>query len=214
MKRAATLAPVVLLGLTCWLTAQEPARERPAPPVGTWERSRDGHTVRLTIQANRLQVTVSPDKVGTKPGENLAAKPTHLWLLEADYSVTKDSILFGIVTSTESPKRPATPGGGDPFGGELGSGEEGGAGPGSAPFPPGSFPPGGPPPGALGGPGPGAPANRFALDLGIDDLFRLRFRVDDGVLTLKDAWARGGASNLPTLLSGRFKTVDVKHPEK
>jgi hypothetical protein len=85
MKRTLVLAALVI-------GAAPAAAEPPAGcPVGVWERvGKDGQRLTLTIAPDHLRLKGADEK-----GETLL-------LLEGDHRVTKDSILFGIVTSVES----------------------------------------------------------------------------------------------------------------
>jgi hypothetical protein len=207
MRRVSILSLVALASLVCCGAEDKADGEKPAPPVGTWERTVDGQTLTLTVKEGRLRLTLTAEK-GSKV----------LWLMDADYGITKDNLLFGIVTSLEKAKGAGSPG--MPGGGmEPGSGVPPPGLPGPGGYPGGSpMPPGGMPGGAPGIPGvggyPGSSAGRLGLDLEIDDLFRFRFRVDDGVLTVKDTRARGGSSNLDALLPGRYKQSAAKAPGK
>lgn len=155
--------------------------------IGAWERTADDQKLLLNIEGNHLRITLT--------GKD--AKP--LYLFEADYGVTKDSILFGIVTSVEPLAPPV-------------------AGPGRA-GPPGSGPtPGGP--GVGGPPGLAPPAADLPLGavgrevVAIDDLFSFRFRVDGDILTVKDVRLKGGP-NKDSLLAGRFKkAADQRDAER
>jgi hypothetical protein len=206
MRRVSILSLVALAALVCCAAEDKADGEKPAAPVGTWERAVDGQTLTLTVKEGRLRLTLTAEK-GSKV----------LWLMDADYGITKDNLLFGIVTSLEKAKGAAAPGmsdgGMEPDTGGAAPGLPGPGGfPGGVPMP--GVPPGGPPgiPGTGGY--PGSSAGRLGLDLEIDDLFRFRFRVDDGVLTVKDTRARGGSSNLGALLPGRYKQSAAKAPGK
>jgi hypothetical protein len=175
-------------------------------PVGTWEQTADNHQITLRVEPDRLHVSVAPK--GGKPA----------WVLDADYGVTKDSIVFGIVTSVEGAKsvvraeRQEEPAFGP--GGPLPPGV-GGPGPGAPPGPGGRpFPPGGPPPGIGPGGDRGPAAGPAALDIAIDDLFSFRFRVDDDILTIKEMKLKGGAARGDLVLQGRFKRVEEARPKE
>jgi hypothetical protein len=87
MKRTLVLAALVLVIGAAPAAAAQPA----GCPVGVWERvGKDGQ---------RLTLTIAPDHLRLKGADE---KGTLLLLLEGDHRVTKDSILFGIVTSVES----------------------------------------------------------------------------------------------------------------
>lgn len=180
MKGRISIALFAWLVAVCPVAADKAEPPRPERPLGTWEQVHDDHTITLTIKGDRLQLTVTG-----KDGK--AGKP--LWLLDADYSVTKDSILYGIVTGVEVERKAVARGPGEGPGGVRP--------PGARPTRPGA-------PGGGEGPSEGeAGADLLRVDLGVDDVFRFRFRVDDDVLTIKTI--RG---DFP--LKGRFKKKDDK----
>jgi RNA polymerase sigma factor (sigma-70 family) len=70
------------------------AREREVPrPIGTWERELAGFRLTLRIEPDRLSGTC----VVTEDGQRLS------YTIDADYSVTKDHLLYGVITSLEVP---------------------------------------------------------------------------------------------------------------
>jgi hypothetical protein len=74
-----------------------PAREGlPARPVGRWERTMGNVQILLVVEGDRLR--------GTYTETDKGAKVT--MTLEADYSVTKDHVLFGVITGVEMPAEP------------------------------------------------------------------------------------------------------------
>jgi hypothetical protein len=171
MKRSLLLA-VFVLGIGCIIGAQEPrGPDRGNRPIGTWEQTAGDVKITLTITADRLHITAAGKD--NKP----------LGLIDADYSVTKDSILYGIVTSVEEEKRTVTTS----------------SAPVSASTPASLSPASGPP--------PALPLSESASRLGIDvdDLFSVRFRVDDDILTLKEPKAKTAGGRSGSFLKGRFK---------
>lgn len=80
-KRTPALALAVWLASLGALHAQEMVK-----PLGKWERKIGKKQVALVVEDHRLHVTV----VGEKP-----------CTIHADYSVTKDQIIYGVVTSVE-----------------------------------------------------------------------------------------------------------------
>jgi hypothetical protein len=84
---------VALLGGACLLAASSGAAYEPTANsfVGKWERRvTDGGTVTMTFEANRAHICVE---------ERSGKKVT----IHADYGVTKDNVIFGVVTSVEAP---------------------------------------------------------------------------------------------------------------
>jgi RNA polymerase sigma factor (sigma-70 family) len=60
-------------------------------PLGTWEKQVGPYHATLRIEADRLYLTAMAEEKGNK--ENCT--------LDADYSVTKDSVLYGVLTGAE-----------------------------------------------------------------------------------------------------------------
>jgi RNA polymerase sigma factor (sigma-70 family) len=74
--------------------AKAPAKERQVQrPLGHWERE---------VGPYRVSIRIEPDRLfGTFIGKENDQKVT--WVVEADYSVTKDSVLYGVITGVENP---------------------------------------------------------------------------------------------------------------
>jgi hypothetical protein len=178
MKRTLLLTGFVF-GIGCLVDAQERGgRNESNRPVGTWEQSNGDNTLTLTVTADRLHITATGKEKKT------------LWLIDADYSVTKDSILYGIVTSIENgskltvaSQRPQP---------AMKSSSSPSLVPAPAPL--------------LSVPNSEADRS-MPLGLCVDDLFSFRFRADDDILTIKATKAKttGGRSEFP--LEGRFKKI-------
>jgi hypothetical protein len=81
-KFTPALTLVVCLASVSALRAQESM----AKPLGKWERKIGKSHVTLIVESNRLHATF----IGEKP-----------CVLHADYSMTRDGVLFGVVTSIE-----------------------------------------------------------------------------------------------------------------
>jgi hypothetical protein len=92
------MAIVAMCGIltTTTLAADEPARTK---PIGTWERTSGDHTATFKFTADSVRCTLS--------GSGGAL------IVDADYGVTKDGTLFGLVTKVD--KR------GTEFGPEVGT---------------------------------------------------------------------------------------------
>jgi hypothetical protein len=172
MKRALLLAAAVV-AVMCMVAAQDsPGPSRGYRPVGTWEQTSGDTRITLTITPDRLHVAA------------LGKDNKPLWLMDADYSVTKDSILFGIVTSTEGEKKAGGAANPEPV---------------VEPVDP-------PNPRARGLQPSRTPVAKVPqLALNVDDLFSFRFRVDDDILTIKEAKAKVAGGRGEFVLQGRFK---------
>jgi hypothetical protein len=88
----------VLLGLVVFAgpsAADNPRGTAANIPYGSWMRSTKAFTVTLHLQAERMQI-----ELVAKHGKKFDPKLT----IHADYGVTRDNILFAIVTSTEGPE--------------------------------------------------------------------------------------------------------------
>jgi hypothetical protein len=120
---------------------QEPA----ARPVGKWERRVGKNQVTVVVEDNRLHVTLTGEKSCT---------------LHADYGMTRDQIVYGVVTSVECTDEDA--------------GE----------------------------------AEKEMLDAP----FSCRFRVDEGVLIIRDVKFGAGDDKKDSLWGGRFKAVPGAQP--
>jgi hypothetical protein len=92
MTRRLTGFVCVLLALTAApVRAQDGA---PTRPVGRWEHKLPkGNGVTLVLEDNRLHLSMKSD--------------TRL-VLHADYALTRDGVLYGVVTSAEAPDGPDT----------------------------------------------------------------------------------------------------------
>lgn len=118
-------------------------------PVGTWTRdvAEENVTIRLTVKFEEDRLTIRA--VETSGRESTET------VLDADYSITRDSVAFGVITGYDTTSR------------EAGEDEY------------------------------------------TDQPFSFRFRVDNGVLTVKDLrmpGAKGGAGGLMELMAGRYAT--------
>jgi hypothetical protein len=80
-KFTPALTLVVCLASAAALPAQEMTKL-----LGKWERKIGKNRVTLTVEDHRLHVTYAGEKTGT---------------LHADYSVTHDGVIYGVVTSIE-----------------------------------------------------------------------------------------------------------------
>ena len=70
-----------------------PRAERASPvPDGTWEREVGPFRVKIRVEGNRLYGTLT----GGENGKKVTCA------LEADYSVTRDSLVYGVITSFEA----------------------------------------------------------------------------------------------------------------
>jgi hypothetical protein len=107
-------------------------------PLGKWERKIGKNQVTLVVEDNRLHVTVAGEKSCT---------------LHADYTLTRDLIVYGVVTSVE-------------VGGEEDAEKE-----------------------------------------MIDVPFSCRFRLDEGVLIVRDVKCSMGGDAKDSVWGGRFKPV-------
>lgn len=81
----AKLTPALTL-VVCLTSLGAGRAEEIAKPVGKWERKIGKSHVTLMVEENRLHATF----VGDKP-----------CVLHADYSMTRDGVIFGVVTSIE-----------------------------------------------------------------------------------------------------------------
>jgi hypothetical protein len=165
-------------------------------PVGVWEQTTDDYQITLKLEPDRLHLTVSAK--GSKTD----------WVVDADYSVTKDSIVYGIVTSVDGSKSVVRVEGGKE--GERLS-------PVATPIP--ASPSGSEErirttfsPAADEAPRAAPVPKPAQLDVAIDDLFSFRYRVDDEVLTIKDMKWKGVAGKGDLVLQGRFKNTEEKTP--
>jgi RNA polymerase sigma factor (sigma-70 family) len=86
-------------GLSAAGAESKAARDREAQrPVGQWERVAGPYRMTLRVEADRLFGTfVATDKGGKEE-----------YVVEADYSVTKDCVLFGVVTGLDAGDAEAT----------------------------------------------------------------------------------------------------------
>ncbi len=88
MLKSLALLPVAVLCLVTLTPNQGLAQSSSAKPVGTWERqTKDGHFL-LTIKEDRLHIRFE------KSDEAMTT-------VDADYSVSRDGILFGVVIFAE-----------------------------------------------------------------------------------------------------------------
>src|SRR5262249_28276939 len=77
--------------------AKAAAKERQIQrPLGHWEREVGPYHITLRVESDRL--------FGTFVSMEKDQKVT--WVGEADYSVTKDSVLYGVITGVELPGNP------------------------------------------------------------------------------------------------------------
>jgi RNA polymerase sigma factor (sigma-70 family) len=67
-------------------------------PLGTWEKQVGPYRATLRIEADRLYLTARVDDKGEKIG----------YILEAEYSVTKDNVLYGVLTGVDVEATEAT----------------------------------------------------------------------------------------------------------
>jgi hypothetical protein len=81
----AKLTPVLALAFSLANLGVAGAQEMPKP-LGKWERKIGKSHVTLTIEDNRLHATF----IGDKP-----------CVIHADYAVTRDGVVYGVVTSIE-----------------------------------------------------------------------------------------------------------------
>jgi hypothetical protein len=69
-----------------------PTRLQAVPrPIGTWEREAGPFHITLRVDGDRVSVSAS----GTDKNERVT------YAFDADYSVTRDSVLFGVITGSE-----------------------------------------------------------------------------------------------------------------
>ncbi len=80
-KFTPALALAVYLASLNALGAQEMAK-----PLGKWERKLGKNHLTLTVEDNRLHISYAGDKPGT---------------LHADYAMTRDGLIYGVITSIE-----------------------------------------------------------------------------------------------------------------
>lgn len=80
-KWISALTLVICMAGTSALHAQDMAK-----PIGRWQRKVGKTTVTLNIDSNRLHIVCTGDKVVT---------------LHADYAITHDGLIYGVVTSIE-----------------------------------------------------------------------------------------------------------------
>lgn len=80
-KWISALTLVICLASASALQAQDMAK-----PIGRWQRKVGKTTVTLNIDSNRLHIVCTGDKVVT---------------LHADYAITHDGLIYGVVTSIE-----------------------------------------------------------------------------------------------------------------
>lgn len=186
MKRTVLLLGLVL-GIGCLVGAQEgrgPAKgDR---PIGTWEQTTGDVKITLTVAADRLHISAAGKD--NKP----------LWLIDADYSITKDSILYGIVTSVEEEKALAAGQKYDAYRRRYVESTP----PSAALLPPVSAVQTPPPPAT---PATQETVRAPQLGMSVDDLFSFRFRVDDDILTIKETKTKTSGGRGELLLHGRFK---------
>jgi hypothetical protein len=80
-KFTPALALVVCLASLSAVRAQEMTK-----PLGKWERKLGKNHLTLIVEDNRLHITYAGDKPGT---------------LHADYAMTRDGLIYGVITSIE-----------------------------------------------------------------------------------------------------------------
>jgi hypothetical protein len=83
MRRSVAALVLAVVGLSAGAVVAQPPE---GVPVGRWERKMGKNHVRLTVEDGRLHVHFTGEKVAT---------------VHADYSVTKDRILYGVITSVD-----------------------------------------------------------------------------------------------------------------
>jgi hypothetical protein len=81
MKFTPALTLVVCLASLSAARAQEVTK-----PMGKWERKIGKNHLTLIVEDNRLHITYAGDKPGT---------------LHADYAMTRDGLIYGVITSVE-----------------------------------------------------------------------------------------------------------------
>jgi hypothetical protein len=81
-KFTPALALLVCLASLSAARAQEMTR-----PIGKWERKIGKNHLTLTVEGNRLHITSAGDQSGT---------------MHADYAMTRDGLIYGVITSIES----------------------------------------------------------------------------------------------------------------
>lgn len=114
-----------LLMVSGSLQATEPLEKIVTPPYGEWRRSTRWHDISLVIRPNCLKIEVLRKKANDEKV-----------VIEADFGITKDSILFGVTTAYDEPH--------------------------------------------------GVFSEIVSNQSNVDAPFRLRFRVDDEILIIKD----------------------------
>lgn len=83
MRNLILASVVAFVGVAGIDSPDEKTKQQTNSPIGTWLK------IDTPSRAGRTELTITPDKLTWTDGADR---------LEADYSVTKDSILFGIIT--------------------------------------------------------------------------------------------------------------------
>jgi hypothetical protein len=81
-KVTSALTMVICLATLSTASAQEMTK-----PMGKWERKIGKNHLTLIVEGNRLHITYAGDKAGT---------------MHADYAMTRDGLIYGVITSIES----------------------------------------------------------------------------------------------------------------
>lgn len=89
MRRLTPLFPLIAILFVPLPLAGQP-RPEPSRPIGTWERVVSKGTITLRFEADRLCISGTERPSG------------EVTTIDAEYSVTKDSVIYGIVFGTTS----------------------------------------------------------------------------------------------------------------
>ncbi len=81
----AKFTPALTL-MVCLASASALCAQEMTKPLGKWERKIGKNHVTLIVEDNRLHISYAGEKLGT---------------LHADYSMTRDGVIYGVVTSIE-----------------------------------------------------------------------------------------------------------------